>query len=92
MIKDNHVAIVGGVAAAIVRAKAAAGHLVKIEVEVDDLAQLAEAMSARPDVVLLDNMELDMLREAVRLIDKRAISEASGGVTIGNVKAIAETG
>ena len=92
LIKDNHVAIVGGVAAAIVRARAAAGHLVKIEVEVDNLAQLAEAMSARPDVVLLDNMGLDMLREAVRLIDKRAISEASGGVTIGNVKAIAETG
>lgn len=92
LIKDNHISIVGGVAEAIVRAKAAAGHLVKIEVEVDDLEQLAEAMSARPDAVLLDNMPLDMLWEAVQLIDKRANCEASGGVTIGNVKAIAKTG
>ena len=92
LIKDNHISIVGGVAKAIVRAKAAAGHLVRTEVEIDDLAQLAEAMSARPDAVLLDNMELDMLREAVQLVNKRAICEASGGVTIGNVKAIAMTG
>jgi len=92
LIKDNHISIVGGVAEAIIRARAAAGHLVKTEVEVDDLDQLAEAMSARPDAVLLDNMELDMLRAAVQLVNKRAICEASGGVTIGNVKAIAMTG
>jgi len=92
LIKDNHIAIAGGVGAAVLRAKAAAGHLVKVEVEVDDLEQLIEALAEQPDVVLLDNMNLDVLREAVRIIGKLAISEASGGITIGNVRATAETG
>ncbi len=92
LIKDNHIVIAGGVVPALQRAKAAAGHLVKIEVEVDTLEQLAEALTMAPDVILLDNMTPDQLREAVRLIDGRAVSEASGGVTIGNVRTIAETG
>jgi nicotinate-nucleotide pyrophosphorylase (carboxylating) len=92
LIKDNHIALAGGVVPALERAKAAAGHLVKIEIEVDSLEQLAEALPLEPDAVLLDNMSPEQLREAVRLIDGRAVSEASGGVTIGNVRAIAETG
>jgi nicotinate-nucleotide pyrophosphorylase (carboxylating) len=92
LIKDNHIAIAGGIAAAIEQARRSVGHLVKIEVEVDTLEQLAEALSASPDAVLLDNMSEDQLREAVRLVGDRATTEASGGVTIGNVRAIAETG
>ncbi len=92
LIKDNHIAVAGGVAKAIERAKEAVGHLVKIEVEVDNLQQLAEALTVGPDAILLDNMSLDQLREAVGIIDGRAIAEASGGVDIGNVRGIAETG
>lgn len=92
LIKDNHVAIAGGVAAAVEKARRSVGHLVKIEIEVDTLEQLAEALTASPDAVLLDNMTDDLLREAVRLVAGRATTEASGGVTIANVRAIAETG
>src|SRR5579871_1431736 len=92
LIKDNHIAVVGGVAEAIRRARAAAGHMVKIEVEVDTLAQLEEAMTAAPDAVLLDNMTPDQLRMAVRLVAGRAVTEASGGVTPDSVAAIAEAG
>ena len=92
LIKDNHIAVAGGVAEAIRRARAHAGHLVKIEVEVDTLAQLAEAMAAEPDAVLLDNMSLEDMREAVALVRRRAIVEASGGVTAETAGAIAETG
>ncbi len=92
LIKDNHIAIAGGVRIAIERARQAVGHLVKIEVEVDTLAQLEEALSVGMDAVLLDNMGPDMLREAVRLIDGRAISEASGRVTPETAPALAATG
>ena len=92
LIKDNHIAIAGGVAIAIRRARAQIGHLVKIEVEVDTLAQLEEALAERPDAVLLDNMAPDMLREAVALIDGRAIAEASGRITAETAPAIAEAG
>ena len=92
LIKDNHIAIAGGVAIAIRRARAQVGHLVKIEVEVDTLRQLEEALPERPDAVLLDNMTPEMLREAVTLIDGRAIAEASGRVTAETAPAIAETG
>ena len=92
LIKDNHVAAAGGVAEAIARAKAYAGHLRMIEVEVDTLDQLAEALKDPPHAVLLDNMSLDQLREAVRMIDGACIAEASGGVTLQTVRAIAETG
>ncbi len=78
LIKDNHVAIAGGVAEAIRRAKAGAGHMVKIEVEVDTLEQLREAMEIGVDAVLLDNMTPDELREAVEIVAGRAITEASG--------------
>ena len=92
LIKDNHVAASGGVGEALKRAKAAAGHLVKIEVEVDSLEQLDEALEYAPDVVMLDNFGLDDLREAVRRGAGRVRLEASGGVNLETVRAIAETG
>ena len=92
LIKDNHVAVAGGVGEAIRRAKAFAGHLVKIEIEVDTLDHLREALAERPDVVLLDNMGPDALRSAVAVNAGRAVLEASGGVTLDTVAAIAESG
>ncbi len=92
LIKDNHIAIAGGVAVAIERARQAIGHLVKIEVEVDTLAQLAEALPLRPDAVLLDNMGPDLLLQAVSMIGGRAVSEASGRVTPETAPALAATG
>jgi nicotinate-nucleotide pyrophosphorylase (carboxylating) len=92
LIKDNHVAIAGGIVPAIRRAKAHVGHLVKIEVEVDTLAQLDEALAEGVDAVLLDNMGLDDLRRAVDRIAGRAISEASGRVTPQSAPAIAAAG
>jgi nicotinate-nucleotide pyrophosphorylase (carboxylating) len=92
LIKDNHVAAAGGVAAAIRAARAGVGHLVKIEVEVDSLDQLDEALREAPDAVLLDNMGPDMLAEAVRRIAGRAIAEASGRITPATAPAIAAAG
>ncbi|MBB3393702.1 MULTISPECIES: carboxylating nicotinate-nucleotide diphosphorylase [unclassified Rhizobium] len=92
LIKDNHVAIAGGVAAAIARARAGVGHMVKIEVEVDTLLQLREAMEEGVDAVLLDNMTPTQLREAVAIVNGRAITEASGRVTPATVAAIAASG
>jgi nicotinate-nucleotide pyrophosphorylase (carboxylating) len=92
LIKDNHVAACGGVGEAIRRARAAAGHLVKIEAEVDGLGQLEEALAERPDVVMLDNFSLGDLRAAVAMAKGRAVLEASGGVSLTTVRAIAETG
>ena len=92
LIKDNHIAIAGGVAAALARARAAAGHLVRIEIEVDTLDQLDAALAAGVDAVLLDNMSPPMLAEAVRRIDGRAVAEASGRVTPQTAPAIAATG
>ena len=92
LIKDNHVAAAGGVGAAIRRAKAAAGHLVKIEAEVDSLAQLDEALAEGPDVIMLDNFSLADLAAAVARAKGQMVLEASGGVTLQSVRAIAETG
>ncbi len=92
LIKDNHVAIAGGVAPALRRARAGVGHLVKIEVEVDTLDQLREALGEGADAVLLDNMSLEMLAEAVAIVDGRAITEASGRVTPKSAPSIAATG
>jgi nicotinate-nucleotide pyrophosphorylase (carboxylating) len=92
LIKDNHVAVCGGVGEAVRRAKAAAGHLMKVEVEVDGLDQLAEALVEAPDVIMLDNFSLADLREAVSRVAGRVTLEASGGVNLETVRAIAETG
>ncbi|WP_306140918.1 carboxylating nicotinate-nucleotide diphosphorylase [Roseibium sp. MMSF_3412] len=92
LIKDNHIAVAGGVTRAIEAAKAFAGHLVKIEVEVDTLDQLKEALTAGPDVVMLDNMGPETLREAVDITGGRALLEASGGIELDTVRAVAESG
>lgn len=92
LIKDNHIAARGSVGEAVRRAKAFAGHLMKIEVEVDGLDQLAEALAEGPDVILLDNFSLEDMRTAVHAVAGRAVLEASGGVSLETVRAIAETG
>jgi nicotinate-nucleotide pyrophosphorylase (carboxylating) len=92
LIKDNHVAACGGVGEAVRRARAFAGHLVKVEVEVDGLDQLEDALKHGPDVVMLDNFNLDDLKTAVVIAKGRAVLEASGGVSLTTVRAIAETG
>ena len=92
LIKDNHVVASGGVGEALKRARAHAGHLTKIEVEVDSLEQLAEALAHTPDVIMLDNFSLEDLRRAVEITAGRITLEASGGVNLTTVRAIAETG
>lgn len=92
LIKDNHIAIAGGIHPAIERARQHAGHLTKIEVEVDTLAQLEEVLALGVDVVLLDNMSPATLSEAVKMIDGRCLAEASGNVTRETVAAIAASG
>lgn len=92
LIKDNHVAACGSVGEAVRRAKAFAGHLMKVEVEVDSLLQLQEALGNDPDVIMLDNFTLDDMREAVKLVGGRVVLEASGGITLETVRGVAETG
>ena len=92
LIKDNHIAACGSVAEAMMRAKAYAGHLRMIEIEVDTLDQLEEALKFAPHAILLDNMDNDTLRRAVGMIDGRVTAEASGGVNLSTVAGIAETG
>ena len=92
LIKDNHVAVAGGIGPAIRAARDGVGHLVKIEVEVDTLAQLDEAMAIGVDAVMLDNMTPEQLTQAVRTIDGRAIAEASGRITPQTAPAIAASG
>jgi nicotinate-nucleotide pyrophosphorylase (carboxylating) len=92
LIKDNHIALAGGVRPALERARRHAGHLVKIELEVDTLDQLAEALEVGVDAVLLDNMTPEMLRRAVAMVDGRAMTEASGRISLETAAAIAATG
>jgi len=92
LIKDNHIAAAGGIAPALERVRAGLGHMVKVEVEVDTLAQLEEALSFKADTILLDNMSLEDLSRAVAMTKKRAVLEASGNITLETVRAIAETG
>jgi nicotinate-nucleotide pyrophosphorylase (carboxylating) len=92
LIKDNHVALAGGVGPALERARAQAGHLVKIELEVDTLEQLAEALEYGVDAVLLDNMDPPTLRRAVAMVGGRAVTEASGRITRETAPAIAAAG
>ena len=92
LIKDNHIAVAGGIEPALRAAKAHAGHLVKIEIEVDDLEQLDLVIAEGADVVLLDNMNPETLREAVRRVSGRMLTEASGNVSLDTVAAIAESG
>ena len=93
LIKDNHIAVAGGITPVLKRARAHAGHLVKIEIEVDTLAQLREVLdTGLADVVLLDNMDIAGLSEAVKLVQGRVVLEASGGVTQSSIAKIAATG
>ena len=92
LIKDNHIALAGDLKTAVERARRAVGHLVKIEVEVDSLEQLREVLDLGVDVVLLDNMSLERLREAVAMAKGRAITEASGGINPRTAADIAATG
>jgi nicotinate-nucleotide pyrophosphorylase (carboxylating) len=93
LIKDNHIAVAGGITAVLERARAHVGHLVKIEIEVDTLAQLREVLdTGLADVVLLDNMDIAALTEAVKIANGRVVLEASGGVTQDSIAKIAATG
>lgn len=93
LIKDNHIAVAGGVTAVLKRARAVVGHLVKVEIEVDTLDQLREVLATGlADVVLLDNMDIPTLREAVAMAAGRVVLEVSGGVTVDRIAEIAKTG
>ncbi len=96
LIKDNHIVAMGtlgvGLTDLIHRARAQAPHMIRIEVEVESLEQLREALDGDPDILLLDNMDIETMRQAVKLCKGRALTEASGGVTLETVRAIAETG
>ena len=92
LIKDNHIAVAGGIRAAVERARAAIGHMVKIEVEVDNFAQLDEALSVGGDAVLLYNMTPEQLAQAVRVVRGRAVTEASGRITPASAPAVAASG
>jgi nicotinate-nucleotide pyrophosphorylase (carboxylating) len=92
LIKDNHLIVAGSIHAAVAAARAAVGHMVKIEVEVDTLEQLRDALDEPIDAVLLDNMTLPELTQAVRIVGRRVITEASGGVTPENILEVARSG
>jgi nicotinate-nucleotide pyrophosphorylase (carboxylating) len=92
LIKENHIAAAGGLTAAVRRAKERVPHTLRIEVETRDLDEVAEALAVGAEIILLDNMDNDTLQQAVRLVDGRAQTEASGGVNLETVRAIAETG
>jgi nicotinate-nucleotide pyrophosphorylase (carboxylating) len=92
LIKENHIAAAGGIAEAVARARRGVPHTLKIEIETRDLAEVEQALEAGAEIILLDNMDLDTLRQAVRLVDGKAQTEASGEVNLETVREIAETG
>lgn len=92
LIKDNHIAACGGIAKAVTKIRDYVSHLVKIEVEVSDFTELDEALSVNADVIMLDNMDLETVREAVKKVDGRAVVEVSGSVTKDQLKSLAGTG
>lgn len=93
LIKDNHIAVAGGIAQALDQAHLMAGHTLKIEIEVDTLEQLEQVLaSGKADIVMLDNMRVDTLKQAIEMVQGKIITEASGGVNLDTVRPIAETG
>jgi len=92
LIKDNHIAVAGGIKSAVNSVRKQISHTVKIEVEVENLSQLQEALEIKVDIIMLDNMNLDTMREAVKIVKSKALIEASGGITLENVREIAQTG
>ncbi len=92
LIKDNHIAAAGGIKNAVERVRESVSFVRKIEVETESIEQVKEALEAGADIIMLDNMSLEMMEEAVKLIGKKALTEASGNVTEKNIREIAETG
>jgi nicotinate-nucleotide pyrophosphorylase (carboxylating) len=92
LIKENHITAAGGITAAVTRSRACIPHTMKIEVETENLAEVAEALACKADIIMLDNMDVATMREAVALIAGRSLVEASGGVNLDTVRGIAETG
>ena len=92
MLKDNHIDAGGGITNAVNALRGKLGHMVKIEVETRDLAEVREALAAGADIIMLDNMSNEMMREAVKIIDGRAKTEASGGITLETIAEVAKTG
>ncbi|MEJ2134578.1 MAG: carboxylating nicotinate-nucleotide diphosphorylase [Desulfofustis sp.] len=92
LIKDNHIAACGSITAAVERVRERVPHTIRIEVETDTLDQVRECLACRVDIIMLDNMDPAMLREAVRVIDGKALVEASGGIVLDNIEAVAHTG
>jgi nicotinate-nucleotide pyrophosphorylase (carboxylating) len=92
LIKDNHIAVCGGIKSAVAQALQKVSHLVKIEVEVSNMAEVEEALESQVDVIMLDNMNLEQIRSAVRAIDGRALVEVSGSVVREDLNRLAETG
>lgn len=92
MLKDNHIDASGGIASAVETLRGKLGHMVKIEVETRDLDEVREALKAGADIIMLDNMTNDMMREAVKIIDGKAKTEASGGITLDTIAEVAKTG
>lgn len=92
LIKENHIAAAGGISVAVARARAFVPHTMKVEVETENLDQVAEALAAGADIIMLDNMDLETMRRAVAMIDGRSLCEASGGVSLETIAGIAATG
>ena len=92
MLKDNHIDAAGGITPAIEKLRGKVGHMVNIEVETRNLAEVKEALAAKADIIMLDNMDCDTMRQAVALTAGRAVLEASGGITAATLRAVAETG
>jgi nicotinate-nucleotide pyrophosphorylase (carboxylating) len=92
LIKDNHIAVAGGISQAVQKARQAISHLVKVEVETTTPEEVQQALAAGAEIIMLDNMDLDQIRQAVRMINKKALVEVSGGVTREKLKDLAQTG
>ena len=92
LIKDNHIAVAGGIKSAVNSVRKQISHIIKIEVEVENLSQLQKALEMKVDIIMLDNMDLDTMKEAVKMVKGKAIIEASGGITLEKVRKIAQTG
>ena len=92
LIKDNHIAVAGGIKSAVNSVRKQISHTVNIEVEVENLSQLQEALEMKVDIIMLDNMNLDTMREAVKIVKSKALIEASGGIALEKVRKIAQTG
>lgn len=92
LIKDNHIKAAGGITQAVAKVRAKVGHMVKIEVEIESLEQVAEALSMKVDAIMFDNMPPELMAEAVRLVNGKALTEASGGIDFDNLQAVAATG